>query len=71
MFQNILVCFIGDVIFLKTSRYQDILTNTVSGVFEDLRLKISEGSDKPRLTLIKVLKCSRNFISQYILAAEV
>ena len=26
--------------------YQDILTNTVSGVFEDLKFKISEGSDQ-------------------------
>jgi len=26
--------------------YHDILTNTVSGVFEDLKFKISEGSDQ-------------------------
>ena len=26
--------------------YQDILTNTVSRVFEDLNFKISEGSDQ-------------------------
>ena len=30
----------------KSFRYQDILTNTVSGVFEDLKFKISEGSDQ-------------------------
>ena len=37
---------LGDVIFSKTSRYQGILTNTVSGVFEDLKFKVSEGSDQ-------------------------
>ena len=37
---------LGDVIFVLTSRYQDILTNTVSVVFEDLKFKISEGSDQ-------------------------
>ena len=26
--------------------YQDTLTNTVSGVFEDLKFKITEGSDQ-------------------------
>ena len=26
--------------------YQDILTNLVSGVFEDLKFQISEGSDQ-------------------------
>ena len=26
--------------------YKDILTNTVSGVFEDLKFKISEGLDQ-------------------------
>ena len=34
------------VMFVQTSKYQDILTNTVSGVFEDLKFKILEGSDQ-------------------------
>ena len=30
----------------RTSRYQGIVKATVSGVFEDLKFKISEGSDQ-------------------------
>ena len=30
----------------QTSRYQDIVKATVSEVFEDLKFKISEGSDQ-------------------------
>ena len=37
---------LGCVTFFQTSRYQGILKTTVSGVFEDLKVKISEGSDQ-------------------------
>ena len=30
----------------QTSRYQGIVKATVAGVFEDLKIKISEGSDQ-------------------------
>ena len=40
--EHYIVYTVGDVILC----YQDILTNTVSGVFEDLKFKISEGSDQ-------------------------
>ena len=33
-------------IFFQTSMYQGILKSTVSGVLEDLKFKISEGSDQ-------------------------
>ena len=36
---------LGDSEF-QTSRYQGIVKATVSGVFEDLQFKISEGSDQ-------------------------
>ena len=51
--------------------YQDILTNTVSGVFEDRKFKISGGSDQnlscPGSALLAV---SANCISQYILKSK-
>ena len=34
---------LGDSGFFQTSRYQGIVKSTVSGVFEDLKFKISEG----------------------------
>ena len=37
---------LGCVTFFQTSRYQGILKATVSGVFGDLKFKISEGSDQ-------------------------
>ena len=37
---------LGCVTFSKTSRYLGILKATVSRVFEDLKFKISEGSDQ-------------------------
>ena len=37
---------LGCVTFFKTSRYQDILKATASGVLQDLKFKISEGSDQ-------------------------
>ena len=37
---------LGCVTFSKTSRYRGILKATVFGVFEDLKFKISEGSDQ-------------------------
>ena len=37
------VCTFECVTFSKTSRYQGILKATVSGVFEDIKFKISEG----------------------------
>ena len=37
---------LGCVTFFQTSRYQGILKATVSGVFEDLKFKISEGLDQ-------------------------
>ena len=41
-----LTCTLGCVTFSKTSRYRDILKATVFGVFEDLKFKISKGSDQ-------------------------
>ena len=38
--------FFIEMRFHKTSRYQGIVKATVSGVFEDLKFKISEGSDQ-------------------------
>ena len=32
--------------FFQTSRYQGIVKDTFFGVFEDLKFKISEGSDQ-------------------------
>ena len=37
---------LGDSGFFQTSRYQGIVKSTVSGVFEDLKFKISEGYKK-------------------------
>ena len=37
---------LGDSGDFSTSRYQGIVKATVSGVFEDLMFKISEGSDQ-------------------------
>ena len=34
------------ITFSETSRYQGILKATVSGVFEDLKFRISEGMDQ-------------------------
>ena len=42
----LLLCTVGCVTFFKTLSYQGILKATVSGVLEDLRFKISEGSDQ-------------------------
>ena len=39
-------CTLECVTFFQTSRYQGILKATVPGVFEDLKFKISEGSDQ-------------------------
>ena len=40
------ICRLGDSGDFKTSRYQGIVKATVSGWFEDLKFKISEGSDQ-------------------------
>ena len=40
------LCTLGDSGDFQTSRYQDIMKATAFGVFEDLKFKISEGSDK-------------------------
>ena len=40
------VLTLGDSGFFSTSRYQGIVKATVSGVFEDLKFKVSEGSDQ-------------------------
>ena len=40
---NINAQVLGDSGDFQTSRYQDIVKATVSGVFEDLKFKISEG----------------------------
>ena len=37
---------LGDSGFSYTSKYQGIVRATVSGVFKDLKFKISEGSDQ-------------------------
>ena len=37
---------LGDSGDFQTSRYQGIVKATASGVFEDLKFKISEGSDQ-------------------------
>ena len=37
---------LGDSGDFWTSRYQDIVKATASGVFEDLKFKTSEGSDQ-------------------------
>ena len=37
---------LGDSVFFQTSSYQGIVKATVSGVFEDLKFKISEGSEQ-------------------------
>ena len=34
--------------------YQDILTNAVFGVFEDLKFKISEGSNTSETVLVSI-----------------
>jgi hypothetical protein len=42
----LVICKLGDSGFFLTSRYQGIVKATHSGVFEDLKFKISEGSDQ-------------------------
>ena len=37
---------LGDSVFFQTSSYQGIVKATVSGVFEDFKFKISEGSNQ-------------------------
>ena len=41
-----IVCMLGDSGDFQTSRYQGIVKATAFGVFEDLKFKISEGSDQ-------------------------
>ena len=54
---------LGCVTIVQTSRQQGILKATVSGVFEDLKFKISEGSEQN--FKFKVLKYYRNCSLQY------
>ena len=39
------ICTLGDSGDFKISRYRGIVKATVYGVFEDLKFKVSEGSD--------------------------
>ena len=39
------VCIVGCVTFSQTSRYQGKLKATVSGLYEDLKFEVSDGSD--------------------------
>ena len=42
-FKSFIVCTIADSVFFLDSSYQGGVKSTVSGVFEDLKFKISEG----------------------------
>ena len=46
---------LGDSGDFQTSRYQSIVKATASGVFEDLKFKISEGSNTPEAVAFTIL----------------
>ena len=54
------VSTLGCVKFFQTLRYQGILKAAVSGVFEDLKYKITEGSDNYRVLIFVYLGSDQN-----------